>query len=138
MADHILEIGSKYNATERKHYKIKLQELEDEIKKYSEELAISEKQESKLIPSFEEFLNTLKPLATSYNSFSGQKRLEIAELIVLNILISNGEVQKIELQPPFDQLLPEEISNGWGGGFRTPECRLQRPMPYHLATPHYF
>jgi hypothetical protein len=24
---------------------------------------------------------------------------------------------------------------GWGGGIRTPECRHQKPMPYHLATP---
>src|SRR3954454_10873361 len=24
----------------------------------------------------------------------------------------------------------------WGGWIRTTECRLQRPMPYHLATPH--
>src|SRR5437867_6182167 len=26
---------------------------------------------------------------------------------------------------------------GWGGWIRTTECRLQRPMPYHLATPQY-
>src|ERR1044071_5185616 len=25
---------------------------------------------------------------------------------------------------------------GWGGRIRTSECRLQRPMPYRLATPH--
>ncbi len=24
---------------------------------------------------------------------------------------------------------------GWGGGIRTPECLLQRQVPYHLATP---
>ncbi len=27
---------------------------------------------------------------------------------------------------------------GWGGGIRTPECWYQKPVPYHLATPHYF
>ena len=26
---------------------------------------------------------------------------------------------------------------GWDGGIRTPECRHQKPMPYHLATSHY-
>ena len=26
-------------------------------------------------------------------------------------------------------------SNGWGGRIRTYECRIQRPVPYHLATP---
>src|SRR3989339_1336503 len=25
--------------------------------------------------------------------------------------------------------------DGWGGGIRTPECLLQRQVPYHLATP---
>src|ERR671912_635787 len=24
---------------------------------------------------------------------------------------------------------------GWGGWIRTNECRFQRPVPYHLATP---
>tara|TARA_B100000287_G_scaffold27764_1_gene26309 strand:+ start:619 stop:798 length:180 start_codon:yes stop_codon:yes gene_type:complete len=24
---------------------------------------------------------------------------------------------------------------GWGGRIRTCECRLQKPMPYRLATP---
>src|ERR1044072_6703912 len=26
---------------------------------------------------------------------------------------------------------------GWGGWIRTNECRFQRPVPYHLATPQY-
>ncbi len=26
---------------------------------------------------------------------------------------------------------------GWGGRIRTCECRHQKPVPYHLATPHY-
>ena len=25
---------------------------------------------------------------------------------------------------------------GWGGRDRTCECRYQKPVPYHLATPH--
>ena len=27
------------------------------------------------------------------------------------------------------------IKTGWGGWIRTNECRHQKPMPYHLATP---
>ena len=27
---------------------------------------------------------------------------------------------------------------GWGGRIRTCECRLQKPMPYRLATPQSF
>src|SRR5438552_18621729 len=29
------------------------------------------------------------------------------------------------------------IIYGWGGRIRTYECRIQRPVPYHLATPQY-
>lgn len=31
--------------------------------------------------------------------------------------------------------LAMECAVGWGARIRTWECRLQRPMPYHLATP---
>src|ERR1044072_7528898 len=27
--------------------------------------------------------------------------------------------------------------SGWGGWIRTNECRFQRPVPYHLATPQF-
>ena len=27
------------------------------------------------------------------------------------------------------------MKNGWGGRIRTCECRYQKPVPYHLATP---
>src|SRR6266851_9515703 len=30
---------------------------------------------------------------------------------------------------------PEVPGDGWGGRIRTFEWRLQRPLPYHLATP---
>ena len=30
------------------------------------------------------------------------------------------------------------VSCGWGGWIRTNECRHQKPMPYHLATPQQF
>ena len=30
----------------------------------------------------------------------------------------------------------DSIFLGWDGGIRTPECRHQKPMPYHLATSH--
>ena len=25
----------------------------------------------------------------------------------------------------------------WGGRIRTPDTRIQSPLPYHLATPHH-
>ena len=29
----------------------------------------------------------------------------------------------------------EDLKSGWGGRIRTYECRLQKPVPYHFATP---
>ena len=29
------------------------------------------------------------------------------------------------------------LKTGWGGRIRTYECRIQRPVPYHLATPQH-
>jgi site-specific DNA recombinase len=41
--------------------------------------------------------------------------------------------------PASDQTYEDETStvgqNGWGGRIRTCECRYQKPVPYHLATP---
>lgn len=109
-----LEMGKDYDDTERQAYKEARESLEDEIKQYSQNLVKLEKQEANLLPSFEEFLNTIKTLATSYKEFSGEHKLQIAEMIVLNILVNDGEVQKIELQPPFDELFSEKIHFGRG------------------------
>lgn len=43
--------------------------------------------------------------------------------------------------PPINFNRPQTVSasakeGGWGGRIRTFGCRLQRPMPYRLATPH--
>ena len=35
-----------------------------------------------------------------------------------------------------EKMLKQGTDHGWGEGIRTPECCLQRAMPYHLATPH--
>ena len=40
-----------------------------------------------------------------------------------------------ELITHHSKLITFEI--GWGGRIRTYECRIQRPVPYHLATPQY-
>ena len=31
----------------------------------------------------------------------------------------------------------DQKNSGWGGRIRTLECRYQKPMPYHLATPQF-
>ena len=30
------------------------------------------------------------------------------------------------------------MKDGWGGRIRTYDTRYQKPMPYHLATPHQY
>ena len=42
------------------------------------------------------------------------------------ILLKNQEVRSQNLT---------SVQSGWGGRIRTYECRHQKPMPYHLATP---
>ena len=39
-------------------------------------------------------------------------------------------------RPKRAALLRGEEGVNWGGRIRTSESRLQRPLPYHLATPH--
>ena len=51
--------------------------------------------------------------------------------------------QFIDLMPPphcgpFGKQLrrkSDKLKFGWGGRIRTCECRYQKPVPYHLATP---
>lgn len=40
-------------------------------------------------------------------------------------------IKKQGLKPKFKSI----ARGGWGGWIRTNECRHQKPMPYHLATP---
>src|SRR5215216_138657 len=41
------------------------------------------------------------------------------------------------LIPPVVLIAFQSEKIGWGGWIRTNECRFQRPVPYHLATPQY-
>ena len=45
----------------------------------------------------------------------------------LNCLENEGEGREVSLTKGMV---------GWGGRIRTCECRYQKPVPYHLATPH--
>lgn len=42
-------------------------------------------------------------------------------------------IKKQGLKPKFKSF----ARGGWGGWIRTNECRHQKPMPYHLATPQH-
>jgi len=75
-----------------------------EIKGYTETLKELAEERRRLIPSFENFLNTIKTLSTSYKSMDGNSKLEIAEIMVLNIAVSKGKVLEIELNEMFKDL----------------------------------
>ena len=51
------------------------------------------------------------------------------ERFELQILLKNQEVTSENAT---------SVLSGWGGWIRTNECRHQKPMPYHLATPQYY
>src|SRR5690606_9831061 len=38
-------------------------------------------------------------------------------------------------KPVTQGILTDAQNHGWGARIRTWECRYQKPMPYHLATP---
>ncbi len=118
--NHLL-YRKEYDTSQRKIYRRKKTELTNEIKNYNKDLSKMEKEETKFIPDFKKFLNMLKSLSTSYKTFSGDKKLEIAEMAVLNIFAHGGKVLEIELNEPFNSLFLAKILNGSGGGIRTPE-----------------
>ena len=101
-----------YDKSETKAYKTKKKELATEIKRYTEEIKVLELDEDKIIPSFEEFLNTLKKLISNYKNMPAAVKLEIAEEIVLNLYVHNGKVLRIELKEPLDNLISGDLLNG--------------------------
>src|SRR6266508_6385861 len=64
-----------------------------------------------------------------------QRRLQ-AEAVDSMIRRAHAPRQLESSQPTRGCLRNSCSHYGWGGWIRTTECRLQRPMPYHLATPH--
>ena len=78
-------------------------------------------------PETESFeLQESQGLETDFDAISGTLKNERFEP---QILLKNQEVRSQNLT---------SVLSGWGGRIRTYECRHQKPMPYHLATPQYF
>ena len=48
---------------------------------------------------------------------------------------SKAEIQMAKVTRRSPDLATDRKKTGWGGRIRTSEYRLQRPLPYHLATP---
>lgn len=104
LEENYLLNGKAYDSSEKTGYEKKKESLKKEINSYIENIKKNTSKIKDLIPSFENFLNTVKTLSTNYKSMDGNTKLEIAEIMVLNILISDGKVLKIELNEVFDKL----------------------------------
>jgi len=79
--------------------------IEKEIKSNNTKIEELKKEEKDIIPSFSNFLNTMKSLIVSYKTMPWDKKLQIAEILILNTFIKGWEVHKIELNEPFNDLL---------------------------------
>ena len=104
LEENYLLNGKNYDSSEKTRYFNKKEELTKEIGGYIQKMKNNTADMKDLIPSFENFLNTIKILSTSYKSMDGNTKLEIAEIMVLNIVVSKGEVLEIELNEMFDEL----------------------------------
>ena len=90
---------------------------------------------------FNEFINI--------NTSRGNKALPyepmqtLAAQGVQGIANENIQLGYMQFCEPKNMLKKQEVAlknatsvkSGWGGWIRTNECRHQKPMPYHLATP---
>ena len=96
--------GKSYDESEKSRYMQKKADLNREIEGYTRNIKKLAEERKDLVPSFENFLNTIKTLSTSYKSMNGNSKLEIAEIMVLNIVVSKGKVLEIELNEMFRDL----------------------------------
>ncbi len=142
---------------ENKDFGKQLVEIKDEKMKEEIQIAISEnmrviasqtvkieankqKFEKVSVPAFtiEEFNTLVQTMAERFNNGTMVQRDIIIRNVFLNLYFDGTKIANYSLAEPFATLLQsEKLSLGWGGGIRTPECRHQKPMPYHLATPQY-
>ena len=92
--------------------------------------------QTRIIPP-EEFDELIATMATRFSKkcYFVQKDLILRNLFS-NIYFDNEKVVRCIWREPFRTLMrTTELSLGWGGGIRTPECMDQNHVPYHLATP---
>lgn len=93
---------------QKKLWEERCKTLEEELKKNRAKIKELKKEEQDVLPSFEKFLNTMRSLIESYSTMPWDKKLQIAEVLVLNTYIKDTEVHWIELNEPFNEL----VNNG--------------------------
>lgn len=117
LRENFISSSADYDKEEKKAYRKKVSQVEERIKELIEQRNQVQVEQDKLVPSFEEFLNTLKILSTSYLSMPDESQIEIAEMIVLNTYVHNGKVIGIEFKKPFDLLINKKYRLAGLSGF---------------------
>ena len=88
------------------------------------------------LPTHKEFIELINSyLETILSTTDIIEEDMIYNKLVLNLRAGDNAVSFIKPNPPYNLMVDlEKIPFGWDGGIRTPECRDQNPVPYHLAT----
>ncbi len=92
--------------------------------------------------------NVLKATGSDTPQENESDQLQYPQGLEVDFLDSTDSLSEKPLKPyiaPDNTLIYKEkncsekqfIKIGWGGWIRTNECRHQKPMPYHLATPQH-
>lgn len=76
------------------------------------------------------------PSLTAVTEIQQAKLLARADGLKNAAKVAYGEQVAWSVEPPLPMSKTSDVgSTGWGGRIRTCECRYQKPVPYHLATP---
>jgi flagellar capping protein FliD len=87
LIDSYMITGKSWTEREKARYEEKKVDLEEKLASLDEQIAdLQEKLEASEM-TLDDFLNTIESLITSYQSRSGDDKLKIAEILVLNIFI---------------------------------------------------
>lgn len=118
------------------------------------------------INSLDAALNLIAKVGIMYNELTRADQKELLRNLVERVVVNAEGKVRLELLPPFTYLkqldrqahgkagAPQQgtkktarrrgsqgrsvtVQSCWGGWIRTNEWRIQSPLPYHLATPHY-
>jgi DNA invertase Pin-like site-specific DNA recombinase len=90
-------------------YKKYSQKYEEEIKEAKERLAVLEKDYSSNFDFIDKCMILASTISKLHKKFSFRQRKNLARAIFKRIWVKNKEIRKIELNPPFDFLLRNQI-----------------------------
>lgn len=91
-----------------------------------------------------ELFETTKPKKGRLNAtelVKAKQNKALEQIDRKNEQIANNNSHELQISHKKQEVRPQNLTSvqsGWGGWIRTNECRHQKPMPYHLATPQHY